>query len=180
MGESISRGGDIKTGRSFLEQSLALSRQEDMPNVIAFALESLARLARLEGDNARAEAHYMECAHIRRQMGFRTGLAEALVSLGQVSLQEGDAVQAKATAEECLVIYRELRIVPDQVYCLAGFAGAVALAGQDERAARLFGAVKAAAETLDLKMDDFIEGVDSIVTAGDFIDMTEGAQIIFI
>ena len=29
-------------------------------------------------------------------------------------------------------------------------------------------------------MDDFVDGVQSIVTADDFIDMTEGAQIIFI
>jgi len=47
-----------------------------------------------------------------------------------------------------------LRIVEDQVYCLAGFAGVAALAGQDERAARLFGAVEAAAQRLALKMDD--------------------------
>ena len=33
---------------------------------------------------------------------------------------------------------------------------------------------------MDLKMDDFVPGVCDIVTAGDFMDMTEGAQIIFI
>jgi peroxiredoxin family protein len=31
-----------------------------------------------------------------------------------------------------------------------------------------------------LKKEDFIEGIEDIVTAGDFMDMTEGAQIIFI
>jgi peroxiredoxin family protein len=31
-----------------------------------------------------------------------------------------------------------------------------------------------------LKQEDFIDGVLDIVTAGDFMDMTEGAQIIFI
>jgi hypothetical protein len=29
-------------------------------------------------------------------------------------------------------------------------------------------------------MDDFVDGVQGIVTAGEFMDMTEGAQIIFI
>jgi hypothetical protein len=29
-------------------------------------------------------------------------------------------------------------------------------------------------------MDDFVEGVEAIVTASDFMDMTDGAQIIFI
>ena len=33
---------------------------------------------------------------------------------------------------------------------------------------------------MGLKMEDFVDGVCDIVTAGDFMDMTEGAQIIFI
>ncbi|MDO9129404.1 MAG: DsrE/DsrF/DrsH-like family protein [Anaerolineales bacterium] len=41
-------------------------------------------------------------------------------------------------------------------------------------------ACKMTADLFGMKMDDFVEGVDSIVTASDFIDMTEGAQIIFI
>ena len=39
------------------------------------------------------------------------------------------------------------------------------------------------AESVDmngLSMDDFVDGVIDIVTAGDFMDMTEGAQIVFI
>jgi peroxiredoxin family protein len=41
-------------------------------------------------------------------------------------------------------------------------------------------ACKMSVDMMGLSMDDFIEGVDSIVTAGDFMDMTEGAQIVFI
>ena len=41
-------------------------------------------------------------------------------------------------------------------------------------------ACKMSVDMMDLSMDDFIDGVDSIVTAADFMDMTEGAQIIFI
>jgi len=33
---------------------------------------------------------------------------------------------------------------------------------------------------MDLKKEDFVDGVIDIVTASDFIDMSEGAQIIFI
>jgi peroxiredoxin family protein len=32
----------------------------------------------------------------------------------------------------------------------------------------------------DLTKDDFVDGVIDIVTAGDFMDMTEGSQVIFI
>jgi peroxiredoxin family protein len=41
-------------------------------------------------------------------------------------------------------------------------------------------ACKMSVDMMELKKEDFIEGVIDIVTAGDFMDMTEGAQIIFI
>jgi peroxiredoxin family protein len=41
-------------------------------------------------------------------------------------------------------------------------------------------ACKMSVDMMDLAMDDFIPGVLDIVTAGDFMDMTEGAQIVFI
>lgn len=41
-------------------------------------------------------------------------------------------------------------------------------------------ACKMTVDMMGLKMDDFVDGVCDIVTAGDFMDMTEGAQIIFI
>ena len=45
--------------------------------------------------------------------------------------------------------------------------------------ANLF-ACKMSVDMMGLTMDDFVDGVQSIVTASDFMDMTEGAQIIFI
>ena len=45
--------------------------------------------------------------------------------------------------------------------------------------ANLF-ACKMSVDMMGLKMDDFVDGVQSIVTAGDFMDMTYGAQIVFI
>jgi peroxiredoxin family protein len=41
-------------------------------------------------------------------------------------------------------------------------------------------ACKMSVDMFDLKKEDFIPGVIDIVTAGDFMDMTEGAQIVFI
>ncbi len=41
-------------------------------------------------------------------------------------------------------------------------------------------ACKMTVDMMGLTKDDFVEGVLDIVTASDFIDMTEGAQIIFI
>ncbi len=41
-------------------------------------------------------------------------------------------------------------------------------------------ACKMSVDMMGLKKEDFVEGVQDIVTAADFIDMTEGAQVIFI
>jgi peroxiredoxin family protein len=41
-------------------------------------------------------------------------------------------------------------------------------------------ACKMSVDMMELSMDDFIPGVKAIVTASDFMDMTEGAQIVFI
>ncbi|MER2599957.1 MAG: DsrE/DsrF/DrsH-like family protein [Caldilineales bacterium] len=41
-------------------------------------------------------------------------------------------------------------------------------------------ACKMSVDMMGLSTADFVEGVDSVVTASDFMDMTDGAQIIFI
>ena len=41
-------------------------------------------------------------------------------------------------------------------------------------------ACKLSVDMFGLKKEDFVDGVCDIVTAADFIDMSEGAQIVFI
>ena len=41
-------------------------------------------------------------------------------------------------------------------------------------------ACKMSVDMMDLKKEDFVDGVIDIVTASDFMDMTEGAQVVFI
>ena len=41
-------------------------------------------------------------------------------------------------------------------------------------------ACKMSADMMGLEMDDFVDGVKGIVTAADFMDLTEGAQLVFI
>jgi peroxiredoxin family protein len=45
--------------------------------------------------------------------------------------------------------------------------------------AKLYGC-KMTVDMMDLEMEDFIPGVERVVTASEFMDLTEGAQIIFI
>ncbi len=166
LGVAVRGMGDLMTGRLFLEQSLEMARQENFPSVIGNALRSLARVAILEGDNAKAEELLIECVQFRRQIGEKEQLALTLIELGQVLLKEGDSVQTSKLFEESLVISKELKMEDSQVHCLAGFAGAAGNAGRAELAARLFGASEAAAERIDLKMDDFDHAAyDPIIAA---------------
>jgi tetratricopeptide (TPR) repeat protein len=155
LGESLSQNGEIQVGRDYLEQSLKMAREENFPNDIAFSLASLARLARLEKDNIKAIALYTECAHIRREIGFQAGVVGTLINQVQVYLEQGDSLQARALSEESLAISIELKFIQATVYSLAGLAGAAGIERQDQRAARLFGAVEIAAERLNIKFDEF-------------------------
>jgi predicted ATPase len=154
LGESLSQSGDRHAGRTYLDQALEMARREDFPNGIAFALASLARIAFLEGDNSSAKAYYMECAQIRKEIGHRSGQAWALYRWGQIVLQEGDAAQARVLFAEMFSIYGELKSVVGQGNYLAAMAGVAAQTGQDEHAARLFGAAEANAERTDSAMSD--------------------------
>jgi len=166
LGEAVCCTGDLETGRIFLEQSLEMAREGNFPIYIDFALNFLARLARVEGDNTRAKELYIECAQIRRQIGYKQGIVGTLIDLGQILLKEDNPTQANILTKESLVIYRELKMARSQVYCLAGFASVAGIDKQDECAAYLFGATEATAEKYDLKMDDFDHAAyDPIISA---------------
>ena len=154
LGHSASKMGKIKEAHDYLEQSLHLARQENDVNLIAFNLASLAWLARQEGDTNAAKSYCMERADIRRQMGYKNGLASAWIDWGEVLLQEGDFRQARMMARNSMMILQEIKILNIQIICLELFAGAAGVEGQDECAARLFGASESAAEKYAL-IEDF-------------------------
>jgi len=168
LGEAACGNGDNRTGRMLIEQALELGRQDNHQTLISMTLASLARLARLEKDNARAIALYMESAQVRREMGWRASVPGTLINMCQVYLQEGNSEQVRVLTEECLAIYKDLPEIleSDLLYCLANFAGAAGNAGQDGRAACLFGAVEAVAEDLGIVMDEFDHAAyDPIIAA---------------
>ena len=165
MGESNVQLGDIETGREYLEESLEMARQENFPNLIAGALMSLARLARLDGDNSRAIELYRECAQIYGQMMARGALAWTLRMWGQVLLQEQEPVEANELFEECLAIYKDMRIDEGQAVCLAGFAGVAGISRQDVKAARLDGAYIFYAEKYNFEASDLFRQVHESILA---------------
>jgi predicted ATPase/DNA-binding SARP family transcriptional activator len=175
LGESASRSGDRSQGRECYNQSLQLARHENDLNLIAFNLNSLAWLARQEGNTTVAKTYYMEQAEIRSQMGSRYFQASTWVDWGEVLLQEGDFKQALGLAKKSMVVLQSVKVKRRQIFCLKLIAGAAGLAGQDECAVRLFGASEAAAEkqarTVDfdaITYDPIIAGVRQRLGEADF------------
>jgi len=152
-GVALCLDGDIQAGCKYVEQALEMARQEDFPYNIAGALVILARYAFLEGDITKAIAMYAECAQNHRLYGYRPALAWDLYHWGRALLQEGHVTQAEALFEESLAIFIELREGPGQESFLRGMAGAAFLTGQNESAARLFGADQSISKKLGAPMD---------------------------
>jgi hypothetical protein len=141
-------------GYRYFDQVLEIARRENFPYNIAGALLYLGQRAHLEGDITKATIMYTECAVNYRLIGYRSALAWTLYRWGQATLQAGHSVQASDLFEESSTIYSELRDREGQENYLAGMAGVAAQTGQDELAARLFGADHSMLEKFEIKMSD--------------------------
>lgn len=78
-GDSALKNGDYTAAHGYLERSLVMGQQEDLPNIVAHALYSLAVLEHREGNLAAAKRLYMDCAQIWRQMKYQRGLVSVLL-----------------------------------------------------------------------------------------------------
>ena len=100
--------GDLVTGRSRAEESLAISRELDDAVGVADSLHGLGRAAYFEGDYAAARSWFEESLNTGRAANYRWGSANALYRLGMVSLIQGDYLQARPQFDESAAIFREL------------------------------------------------------------------------
>ena len=113
---------------------------------------NLGTLARREGKFDVAETHLRKVLTWHRQMGYAPDVAKSMVltELGFAAEQRGDPEAAQAFHLDGLVIARELGDPRAVAVALEGLAGAQALAGYYECAARLLGtaaATRGAAQT---------------------------------
>src|SRR4030095_10407335 len=69
-----------------------------------------------------------------------------------LALDRGDGAAALRLYREALELVRSLGVERRVAYCLAGMASVLATSGQDAEAARIWGAVCAAEETLGFRM----------------------------
>jgi predicted ATPase/DNA-binding CsgD family transcriptional regulator len=100
---------DYMTGRAYLQESIAVSREVGYERGLAYALNSLARGSYGQGDYAGAHALAAESLVRYRTLGDRSGIVAASCTLGiaEMSLQS-DLDQARALFEESLAGASEL------------------------------------------------------------------------
>ncbi len=140
--------------KELYEESIALLRELGATVHLANGLINLGYLFLIEGDAERAGALNGEAAALLRKVGNRSSLPTALDNLGWATLLRGDHERAKAFYEESLrsclglgekVFAAEKGIAAESLDGLACVAG---ILGEDERAARMFGAARTLHETV--------------------------------
>jgi predicted ATPase len=159
--------GDENAGQARFEEALALARKHDLPRLKAEVLWAIGQLAHLRGDLGRAEQLYGESALTLRRIGYLRSLRSVVADLGKLELERGHDVEARTLFEENSALTLELRDLPEyNVVLLMGLAGTAGLAGQDERAARLFAAADSVLKRRDWDLNAVSHRVyDPIIAA---------------
>jgi predicted ATPase/DNA-binding SARP family transcriptional activator len=145
-----SRLANLETLRGNLALAAAMHRQSlesgsgPIPQWMhAIAMMGLSNIARRRGEPAEALAHIDEALSLPRSRAVPLMHTSLLVARGYCADLAGDANAALAAQEEALTVALSLGATRITANAVEGLAGALALAGQAEVAARLLGAADA-------------------------------------
>jgi tetratricopeptide (TPR) repeat protein len=139
---------DTEAALASAEEGLALFRELDYMPGIAQTLNNIGEIARFGGDDARARRAYEECLAVSREIGQLRRTMLAISNLAFIAQHEGDYQRARDMAAHVLQSAWETDLKLVIVDGLAFVAGPIGLAGQPQRAARLFGAWESALERM--------------------------------
>ena len=131
--------GDYERAKELLEESLALSREEDDKVQIAEALLELAGVSFYLENHERANKLYEEGIILCRQIGYMYRLADFLYSQGYTVLVQGDRERGAALNEEAVALCRERGYKSFAlVGALDNLGWAALLQGEHERASSYY------------------------------------------
>jgi DNA-binding CsgD family transcriptional regulator len=138
--------GDPATACSFLEESLAISREVGDIYALATSLWLSGHVLLQQGDLEGAGVLARESTELSRKIGDQQGRSEALSLLARVASVQGDYTTARALYEQSLAIVKKRTYKCDIALYLEGLAGVVAVQGEPAWAARLWGTAEALRE----------------------------------
>lgn len=146
---------DYRQAREFHERARCLAIEQSDRFGEQFAEIGLGMGARRAGDLDTAEAHMRSVLEVHRQMGYEPGMpALILAELGFVAELRGDAAAALDLQLAGLDAARATDDPRAVALALEGLAGAQALAGHPDHAARLLGAAAAARESVGVPLPE--------------------------
>jgi predicted ATPase/class 3 adenylate cyclase len=138
----------IQEAMSYGEEGLHLFRELDNKAGIAFGLNLLGELARMDGDYARAGQLYEECVSLSREMGNRQTEAKSIGNLSYVAHHQGSFDRAIEYCREALAIMGHLDLEYANAIALAIIAGPIGAKGDPKLSARLLAASETQIEAM--------------------------------
>jgi tetratricopeptide (TPR) repeat protein len=153
--------GDLVQAQALAEECLALARELNDRRIISLNLNSLGEIARQREDYEAAREYYEEALTLARQASAKHVVPVYMLNLASVACLRRDYQSATSFALEGLKVSEEFgnKIVTGTA--LGVFAALAVVAGEQEKAARLWGAAQAAFDAADYKLDktdqDFVD-----------------------
>jgi non-specific serine/threonine protein kinase len=138
----------VAEAQSLFDEALTVFQALDDQWGVAMTMNIKGEMARLDGDYEAAGELYQQALVLFRQFGNPWGANTVLQNLAYVAQHQDDYVRAKSLFAEGLRISQELQDRLSIANCLVGLAGVLAILGQGQRAAQLFGAAEALRDTL--------------------------------
>ncbi len=162
LGAAAGWSGDYDRATQCLVDALAVfqSLGETVPNAASRATQMLTNLAWIairRGDFEHARRLAEESLSQQRDLGYTIGVSDTLFHLALIAYEQGERARAAALCRESLELAWDDRALQRVVFPIDRLAILSAEMGQDETAARLFGAAEHLHERLGLARDETVQ-----------------------
>ena len=140
-------GYHVEAEEKFMESLAKFKRLGNRLNA-AYVLSGLGEMARHQGNYEQAEIFWGQNLELLRELRVPHAFAYPYLALASVSFHQGNYEKAKSLFKKSLKIFRGNYDRGGAVICFAGLAGILAINGEPEQAARLFGAAELILENI--------------------------------
>jgi len=152
LGHCATAKRDYSLARSYLEQSLELWRELQDIKYMGWSFSFLGDVAMFQGDTERAQTLYEQAIPLLNKAKDYIFLALPIRRLGQLAMLQGNLLKATAFIKESLQNNWAMRDHRGVGACLAILGALSAAQAQEDRAAKLFGAVEVVLEFIQVPL----------------------------
>lgn len=153
----VALASDRDQARAYFAESLALFQQLGDKQQMASTWNNLGCVELVAGDYEAAETYLLQALELRRTVDDRRGTLATRINLGNLALLQEDGARSERYHQEVLAGAQTLNYPAGICFSLEGLAGAAALAGEADRAARLLGAAAVLHSAIGLVNDPDVQ-----------------------